>query len=294
MGRVPGFDELLRAAAAVEKAKTAPQRQEAAARFRRAVGTADRLLLANGVPWIFDGEVVGRGVVLRAFHIDRVEHFLAGDVRAQVLHVRRSDGGPPLRSLLGFARPTLPCALVLDDSIERLIDEDLAADSFRLADPIWEIADPPRLREARRRAREVLAGASELADILRRSVARHEAHHLHDFARADPRRTAAADELSAYLGDLARSEDPGLDLTLLVRHLLDSRRRESSEAEAAAVLFEELAGELDLPRGLGDREAVARLYLRLVDTPPDRLSAAARHVHQRLFDHPPPRISAVR
>ena len=270
MGKLPGFVELERAVAAVERARTVPQRREAVARFRRAVGVADRMLLDRGVPWIFDGEVTGKSVVLRAFHVERVDRFLVEDVPAQVLHVRRSDGGPPLGALLGFARPTLPCALVLDDSIDRLIDEDLATESFRLGDPIWEIADPPRLREARRRAREVIAGVPSLAEVLRRSVARHEAHHLHDFARADEGRTAAADELSAYLGDLARSEHPDLDLTLLVRHLLDSRRGRTAEGEAAGVLFQALARRLGLPDALGDRGAIAKLYVRLVDTPPAR------------------------
>jgi hypothetical protein len=157
---------------------------------------------------------------------------------------------------------------------------------------------------------------AQLREVLVRSVERHEVQHRVDFARDDPgfmpkalaryvgpaerngeeRRHAALarDELSAYLGELARDEQtPRVNLSMLSRFLFKRRMWGTPECYAALVILEGLAAELTIPiaNGAGllqggqiDRDALATAYLAITAREGSELRAAARRLWEKLFE----------
>lgn len=157
---------------------------------------------------------------------------------------------------------------------------------------------------------------AQLREVLVRSVERHEVQHRVDFARDDPgfmpkalaryvgpaerngeeRRHAALarDELSAYLGELARDEQtPRVNLSMLSRFLFKRRMWGTPECYAALVILEGLAAELTIPiaNGAGllqggqiDRDALATVYLAITAREGSELRAAARRLWEKLFE----------
>jgi len=146
-----------------------------------------------------------------------------------------------------------------------------------------------------------------------RSVEGHEVQHRLDYAagdaftvptvvtellgEADSRTERMAYELSAYLSEIAREPDwARLDLTLLVRHVLDRRGR-SVEGSVAVAILDGLAGQLDLPTRIGDSGAVRRraadVYLALLDVEEQRLADAARALWKIWFGGDLPDLERV-
>jgi hypothetical protein len=166
-------------------------------------------------------------------------------------------------------------------------------------------------------AAQALTAARKLLAI---SVARHEVQHRADFSRATPRRTPFAllefvgmeisesgvenkfatqtkDELSAYLGELARdAATTRVNLTLLSRFLFNRALWGSAESYVALVVFQEVGRELGLivPRlsedGSIERERVSSLYLQLTEKTPQELQAAAARAWEKQFGEPLPEM----
>jgi hypothetical protein len=163
---------------------------------------------------------------------------------------------------------------------------------------------------------ERLDAADVLASIrgpLALRVALHEGQHLADNLRDQPlplppplealtgplttssgleRREVvrARDELSAYLGSLAReTELPHLMLALVVRPLLDAESWGSPEAAAALVILDGLALQLGVPHppllvdGHLDRAGIVDCYVTLTELEPERVQRAAQRLWQHLF-----------
>jgi hypothetical protein len=155
------------------------------------------------------------------------------------------------------------------------------------------------------------------------SVERHEVQHRLDFSlpeplplpvpleylvgpllRADgearPVAEHARDELSAYLGELAR--DPftvRVNLVLLSRFLLHRNQWGTVECNAALVIFRELSGALGQPvpellsQGSVDRALVVSLLQTFTQKNPDELRKAAAQAYQKLFGVPLPEMKRV-
>jgi hypothetical protein len=186
--------------------------------------------------------------------------------------------------------------------------------------PAEDLAELARLREVLDDpgSVEMLAAARRVLAI---SVARHEAQHRSDYARAEAlaypseleaiagplvtrfgaeRGSAvkARDELSAYLASLARERvTPRLELTLIARFIFDHDQWGAPEHAAAIVIFEGLRRELDLPgepivdKGVLSRRRAADLYLAITEEPPWRVRAAAERLWEHLYGVPLPEIS---
>jgi hypothetical protein len=185
--------------------------------------------------------------------------------------------------------------------------------------PKAELAEFLKIQEqlASSEAAQALAAARSLLAL---SVARHEVQHRADFSRATPRRTPISliefvgmeiseggvenkfatqtkDELSAYLGELARDEaTTRVNLTLLSRFLFNRDLWGGAESYVALVIFQELGGELGLivptllESGGIQREKVSSLYLQLTDKKSQELQAAAARVWERQFGEPLPEM----
>jgi hypothetical protein len=154
-----------------------------------------------------------------------------------------------------------------------------------------------------------------LRDVLVDSVRRHEIQHRLDLA-GDARRmpepleryvgkalengvprqnaSAARDELSAYLAELARAKrTPRTNLGRIAGFLLQKRSWRAPESYAALVIFEGLRLDMMPARAREgpplvvrreiDREAVAKLYLALTEADPADLRTAAARLWERLF-----------
>lgn len=158
------------------------------------------------------------------------------------------------------------------------------------------------------------AGALEQARrLLASSVERHEVQHRLDFSRAEPlpmptlleyyvgpllagdgstRPVAqhARDELSAYLGELARDPDTvKVNLALVGRFLLDRGLWGTVECNAALVILREISSALSLPAldplkaGQIEREQVTARLLELLARDPNELRAAAARAYETIF-----------
>ena len=154
-------------------------------------------------------------------------------------------------------------------------------------------------------------------DALAASVERHEVQHRLDATRRSPimpkvladrvgplqldgheqgRATTARAELSAYLAELARDTRTGrVGLGMVARFLFDRRLHGTAECYAALVILEGLAAELGVAQdaplvagGAVDRRGAGKLYLGLVELPPEQLRAAAKRLWERLFETPLP------
>ena len=197
---------------------------------------------------------------------------------------------------------TLKLELDYDKALRGLVpDEELA----ELAALDRELGEAP-----------LINAYAQLREVLVRSVERHEAQHRIDFSRDDPgfmpkalamyvgpaendgkergHAARARDELSAYLGELARDErTPRVNLSMLARFLFKRRLWGTPECYAALVILEGLAAELTIPLGDGegllrgdliDRRALADAYLGMTAREGSELRAAARRLWEKLFE----------
>jgi hypothetical protein len=146
-----------------------------------------------------------------------------------------------------------------------------------------------------------------------RSIERHEVQHRLDYMRSEPlpmppaleRWTGPAEvdgrehrsaararaEMSAYLAQLARDvSTTKADTTLALRFLLDQKMQGMAESYAALAMIEGLADELAIPidaplveHASIVRERAAKLYLAILDKPPEAIRAAAKRVWEKSF-----------
>ncbi len=151
-------------------------------------------------------------------------------------------------------------------------------------------------------------------DHFAQSVERHEAQHRLDYAKLYtlPMPDALAEyvgdlpdglagqgtlaasalaEMSAYLSELARDPlTPKLNLTLLVRYLLDKGAWGMGESYAALVIVEGLADELGIEhedfviRRSINRDTIAEVYKQLCEVESDRFQDAAILLWARSFE----------
>lgn len=157
------------------------------------------------------------------------------------------------------------------------------------------------------------AAYARVHDHFAQSVERHEAQHRLDYAKLYklPMPPALAEyvgdlpeglagqgtlassalaEMSAYLSELARDPlTPKLNLTLLMRYLLDKRTWGMSESYAALVIVEGLADELGIAhedfvvgRSI-NRDTIARVYEVMAKTDTAKLQSAAKVLWARSF-----------
>ena len=202
---------------------------------------------------------------------------------------------------------------------DTLVDEGNYQEELEGFVPKAELAELLNIQEqlASSEAAQALAAARRLLAI---SIARHEVQHRADFSRATPRKTPFAliefvgmeisesgadnkfatqtkDELSAYLGELARDEaTTRVNLTLLSRFLFNRALWGGAESYVALVVFQELGRELGLivpallENGRIERDKVSALYLQLTEKKPQELQAAAKRVWEKQFAEPLPEM----
>jgi hypothetical protein len=197
-----------------------------------------------------------------------------------------------------------PTRLAISPRERRLLADLVPESELAELDRLQQIVDPGEAERLLGAVRAIVAGA----------ISGHEAQHRADFARPRPLHYPAAlaavagplltrageraaavrakDELSAYLGQLARPERaPRLALTLALRFLFDRDAWGTPEAHAALVIAEGLRAELGLggerivsAKGVLSRARAAELYVSFLAVPEAELRAAAARLWERLFD----------
>jgi hypothetical protein len=175
--------------------------------------------------------------------------------------------------------------------------------AIRELDGIQEKLRKKDMREAFYKARDHFA----------QSVDRHETQHRLDYAKLyklpmppalalyvgdlpdglagqGNRASSALAEMSAYLSELARDPlTPKINLTLLVRYLLDKGAWGMSESYAALVIVEGLADELGIEHGsfvVGrsiQRSTVAAVYTKMCEVESEAFRSAAKALWAKFF-----------
>lgn len=213
--------------------------------------------------------------------------------------------------------------LLADQGMELLTPTTLAGDNYREflegMVPAAELEELEALQEWLRSEDAALA-LSSARRLLVASVARHEVQHRVDFSRENPSKlpealipyvgmevsneglenrfaSQAKEELSAYLGELARDQETTqVNLTLLSRFLFNRELWGGAECYVALVVFQEVARELGIEppalvvQGRIERDRASALYLQLTEKPARDLQAAAKRAWERLFGETLPEL----
>lgn len=202
---------------------------------------------------------------------------------------------------------------------EKLLLGDEYEEALRGVVPSFELAELRKMN-GELEAPEISGAYAALREALVASVQRHEVQHRLDFSRGAPLRmprsleervgaaetggrenrhaARARNELSAYLGELAR--DPRTarsNFTMTIRHLFDRKMHGTAESYAALAILEGLAADLAPGQSVEfvkdhrvDLDAVCAAYLAVSRASAADLRAAAGRLWQKLFGDPLPAL----
>lgn len=168
-------------------------------------------------------------------------------------------------------------------------------------------------------SKSTLTAFQRLRDRYADSVQRHEVQHRLDYQRglmpypevlqkllptdtplgleAGTLHARARDELSAYLAEMSRSPDsPMLTFVLLASHLFNKAALGGAYSYAALAALDAISSELGIDfwehvRTRIERKDVAKVFLKVVERPPEEVRSAAQRAYEKAYEQRVPDVA---